>query len=358
MPVIEVELGDAGYPVCIGADLLANTPWWSAHLPDGRVLVVSDDRVAPLYLDALLAGLPDRAADSLVLPHGETAKTVENWSRILDRLIALQAGRDACLVALGGGMVGDLGGFAAATYMRGIPFIQVPTTLLAQVDASVGGKTAVNHERGKNLIGAFHQPRAVLADVGTLDTLAEREYGAGLAEVVKYGMIRDAEFLAWLEARPAAILARDPETVTELVTRSIRHKAEVVAADEREAGVRALLNFGHSFGHALETVTAYERFLHGEAVAIGMVVAARLSELRALAPAGTAERLAGLLAGLGLPTRLPAEIPARRIIDCMGLDKKNLGGKQRLILLHAAGKAMIDSDSSIDQITQALEASR
>lgn len=354
MKRIDVQLGSRSYPVLVGTGLLDRAEHW-APLPDaGRVLVVSNEVVAPLYLERVMDALPAARATSFVLPDGEAYKTVESWRSIIDELVRLQAGRDACLVALGGGVIGDLCGFAAASYMRGVAFVQAPTTLLAQVDASVGGKTGVNHAQGKNLIGAFHQPRAVLADVGTLSTLPEREYRAGLAEVAKYGLIRDAEFLGWLEANSAAVKDRAPAAVEHLVERSIRNKAEVVAADEREAGPRALLNFGHSFGHALETLTDYRGFLHGEAVAIGMVVATRLSESRGLLQAGTCDRVRALLTNLGQPVAVPRDISPDDIYRCLALDKKTLAGQARLILLDRLGSARIVTDSSQEDILGAI----
>jgi 3-dehydroquinate synthase len=356
MLTVDVALAGRGYPVCIGAGLLGEPALWQRFSGSGKCLVVTNDIVAPLYLERVMDSLP--AARSLVLPDGEGSKTVAIWNNVLDELVEFRAGRDATAIALGGGVIGDICGFAAACYMRGIAFVQAPTTLLAQVDASVGGKTGVNHARGKNLIGAFHQPRAVLADTETLDTLPEREYLAGLAEVVKYGAIRDEPFLAWLEDRASRVLSRDPGTVAELIERSVRNKAEVVAADELEAGSRALLNFGHSFGHAIETLTGYERYLHGEAVAIGMVIAARLSEARGLCEPGVAERLAGILSSFGLPVTVLKDIGAEAIIDGLSLDKKALAGKPRLVLLRAPGSAVVDPLSTPEQIEAAIEACR
>jgi len=358
MKRIDVQLGPRSYPVLVGAGLLGAAENWPPFSGRGRILVVTNDVVAPLYLEPVLSALPAAQTASFIVPDGEARKTVATWASIIDELVRLQAGRDACLVALGGGVIGDLCGFAAASYMRGVAFVQAPTTLLAQVDASVGGKTGVNHPRGKNLIGAFHQPRAVLADVGTLATLPGREYRAGLAEVVKYGMIRDARFLEWLERNVSAVRDREPSAVEDLVERSIRNKAEVVAADEREAGARALLNFGHSFGHALETLTDYHGFLHGEAVAIGMVVAAGLSESRGLLAPGACDRLRNLLIALGLPVTVPGDITADDICDCLALDKKTLAGQARLVLLDGIGSARVDADSTRNDILEAIEACR
>ncbi len=351
---IEVALEDRSYPVFIGNGLLAQASQWRQFLPGGKVLVVSNETVAPLYLEGLCNALKDLSVQSVVLEDGESAKTVSNWSAIIDRLIEMKAGRDVCLIALGGGVVGDICGFAAASYMRGVPFIQAPTTLLAQVDASVGGKTAVNHLRGKNLIGAFHQPRAVLIDTDTLDTLPAREFRAGLAEVVKYGAIRDLEFFHWLEAKVSRIVERDTEVIVSLIERSVRNKAQVVAEDELESGIRAHLNFGHTFGHALETITAYSRLLHGEAVSIGMVVAARLSESRGLCAPGVANRLSKLLEELGLPSALPGGTSTDAIVEAMALDKKTQAGQTGLVLLEALGSAIIDTGSSPEHIRSAL----
>ena len=356
MSTVKVALGKRSYPVIIGGGLLDQAALWRKHLPGGKILVVSDEVVAPLYLDRVCNALGGSTIQTLVLADGESSKTVSNWSRIIDQLIEMKAGRDACLVALGGGVIGDICGFAAAAYMRGVAFIQVPTTLLAQVDASVGGKTAVNHIKGKNLIGAFHQPVAVFADTDTLKTLPEREFLAGLAEVVKIGAIRDPVFLEWLELESARILSRDTDTLTRAIEHSVRCKSEVVAEDELETGSRALLNFGHTFAHALETVTAYSRLLHGEAVSIGMVIAASLSEARGMCAAGISQRLAKLLTALGLPVAVPDGVETDAIIEAMALDKKALAGQMRLILLTAPGSAVIDTGSCEQEIRAAIVA--
>lgn len=341
MKVIPVRHGGGEYPVYVGQGLLAMGATWARHL-SGRVLVVSDEIVAGHYLAPLevaLEGVAHRRVT--VLPDGEDQKTLANWQVLLEALVALGAQRDATVLALGGGVIGDMAGFAAACYMRGIRLVQVPTTLLAQVDAAIGGKTGVNLPAGKNLVGAFHAPAAVVIDVDTLATLNARDYRAGLAEVVKYGAIRDEAFFAWLEQQADALSARLPEALSEAIERSVVNKAEVVAADEREAGERALLNFGHTFGHALETATGYQRFRHGEAVAIGMSLAARLSELLGLAPTGTAERLDGLLQRLGLETRLPVDQDSEHLLDLMRLDKKNMAEQIRLVLVNRIGQATL-----------------
>lgn len=355
MPAVEIPLGDRSYTVHIGAGLLRSAQPWKANLAAGPILVVTNDVVAPLYLDRLLDSIGPATVETLILPDGEAQKNIENWSKILDKLVSMRAGRDATLITLGGGVVGDLGGFAAASYMRGIGFIQAPTTLLAQVDASVGGKTAFNHPLGKNLVGAFYQPLAVVADTESLGTLPIREFRAGLAEVIKYGALMDADFFSWLEDRVEAILAQDAEVMAAMIRRCVENKARIVAEDERESGRRALLNLGHSFAHALELIGKYDTYLHGEAVAIGMVVAARLSERRNLCDAGTSQRLAALLTAFGLPVRVPGNIGASQVLDAMSRDKKNSAGTRRLILLDSIGRARVDTGSSDDDIKSAIE---
>ena len=354
MTTINVELAANAYPVYLGRGLLSEATVWRKHLGQGKVLVVSNDTVAPLYFGQLNQALGDRPTELHIIPDGEQFKTVETWYGIIDKLVSMQARRDATIVALGGGVVGDIAGFAAASYMRGIRFLQAPTTLLAQVDASVGGKTAINHVQGKNLVGAFHQPAAVLIDSATLNTLESREFNAGVAEVIKYGAIRDAQFFDWLERETCAINAREAIALEHLIHRSVLNKAEIVAQDEKESGIRALLNFGHSFGHALEAQTEYRRFLHGEAVAIGMVVAAELSESRGLCDPGTADRLATLLVKCGLPTRIPSDLSVEGLAGALELDKKAVASGLRLILLEAIGKARVDERSEEQQIVDAM----
>jgi len=302
-------------------------------------LVVSNETVAPLYFEKLLPNFAGREVSNVNLPDGEKYKTVATMQSILDKLVETGANRDTTVVALGGGVVGDIAGFAAACYMRGVDFIQVPTTLLAQVDSSVGGKTGVNHDKGKNLIGAFHQPQIVLIDTATLETLPDRELKAGLAEVIKHGAICDAEFFAWLEANMTALLQRDPEALAHAIRRCCEIKAEVVAEDEREAGRRAILNFGHTFGHAIEHCQGYGEWLHGEAVAAGMIMAAKLSGL----PDDDVERLANLIASAGLPVE-PPTIAAEDWVAAMGLDKKVQGKKLRFVLLDAIGASHVTAD--------------
>ena len=341
---IEVALGARSYPVWIGRGLLAEADRWRATLRGRHALVVSNTTVAPLYLQRVAAGLDGLAWSSWLLDDGEAHKTFANAGRALEALAALGATRDACVIALGGGVVGDLAGFAAACWMRGIDFIQMPTTLLAMVDSSVGGKTGVNLPAGKNLVGAFHQPRAVVADLDTLATLPPREYRAGLAEVVKGAAIGDAAFFAWLEDHADALVARDEAALAEAIARKVAFKAAVVARDETEQGERALLNFGHSFGHALETAGGYTALLHGEAVAVGMQLAARLSERLRMGTAADTTRLVRLLERLGLPTAIPAGMQAERLLELMRLDKKNTAGTLRLILWRGIGRAEIVAD--------------
>lgn len=357
MKTIDVQLAENAYPVYLGQGLLTEPELWRRHLGKGKILVVSNDVVGPLYLDSLTATLAGKDIEVHTLPDGEQFKTLETWSGIIDRLVSMQARRDAVIIALGGGVVGDMSGFAAASYMRGIRFLQAPTTLLAQVDASVGGKTGVNHVRGKNLIGAFHQPAMVIIDTDTLNTLAGREFNAGMAEVVKYGAINDPGFFSWLEEHADRINRREPAALNDLIEQSVRNKADIVRQDEREAGIRALLNFGHSFGHALEAVTGYEKFLHGEAVAIGMVTAARLSENRGLCPPGATQRLQSLLTAFHLPVSIPSGINMTGMAEALQLDKKAVASGLRLILLHQLGQAVLDQSSTANDIMQAMEQS-
>ncbi|MBE9549082.1 MAG: 3-dehydroquinate synthase [Proteobacteria bacterium] len=345
MEVIEVQTRSRNYPVYIGQGILNNPALWSQLVNGRRLLIVSNEIVAPLYLDTLCKALPAGGQhEQLILPDGEEYKTIDQWMRVSDKLADMKAGRDACIIALGGGVIGDLAGFAAASWMRGIDIIQVPTTLLAQVDASVGGKTAINHVAGKNLLGAFHQPRAVIIDCETLNTLPTREYRAGLAEVIKYGAIGDSNFFNWLEQQADSLNARLPESILQAVITSVNAKADVVAADELEQGQRALLNFGHTFAHAIETATEYKLWLHGEAVAIGMILAARLGTQLGLDTGEAEQRLTRLCAALGLPGAESQLPPAGELIEHMRLDKKNLGGQYRFILLKTLGQAFIHTE--------------
>jgi 3-dehydroquinate synthase len=339
MKTINVDLGERSYPIVIGRALLNGNFDLSRYVHGTDCLVVSNETVAPLYYDALAQSLADRDITSINLPDGEAFKTVATMQKVLDQLVTTGANRDTTVIALGGGVVGDIAGFAAACYMRGVAFVQVPTTLLAQVDSSVGGKTGVNHEKGKNLIGAFHQPQLVLIDTETLNTLPIRELRAGLAEVIKYGAICDPQFFAWLESNMAALLDKNPEALAYAIQRSCELKAEVVAGDEREAGRRAILNFGHTFGHAIEHCLGYGQWLHGEAVAAGMVMAAEMSGI----PAADLARLRALLEVAGLPVQPPA-LSSERWIAAMGMDKKVRQKQLRFVLLRALGDAYVTAD--------------
>jgi 3-dehydroquinate synthase len=335
---ITVALGERSYPIHIGRGLIADGSLYGRAAR--QILIVTNETVAPLYLSAVERALADRERQTLILPDGEQHKTLATFSTVIDRLIDARFHRDACLIALGGGVIGDLTGFAASAYQRGIDFVQIPTTLLAQVDSSVGGKTAVNHPRAKNMIGAFHQPIAVIADTDTLGTLPPRELAAGLAEVIKYGVIVDAEFFARLERDVAKLRALDDVAMAFAVRRSCEIKAAIVAEDEREHGRRALLNLGHTFGHALESLGQYERWLHGEAVAIGTVLAARTSVALGWLSEHDCLRIERLLAGAGLPTHADA-VDADELIARMQLDKKTDKTGVKLILLKAIGAAVV-----------------
>ncbi len=354
MKTLRIDLGERSYPIYIGDGLLDEPGLIERHIEGGQVMVVTNDVVAPLYLDRVLAGLNVKEKHSLILPDGENHKHLATVETIFDALLAHRFSRTATLIALGGGVVGDIVGFAAACYQRGIPFIQIPTTLLAQVDSSVGGKTGVNHPLGKNMIGAFYQPRAVIADTRVLDTLPDRELKAGIAEVIKYGLIRDAPFFRWMEEKMASMLVRDPEIMTHAIERSCRNKADVVAEDERESGLRAILNFGHTFGHAIETGMGYGRYLHGEAVAIGMCQAADLSCRRGYLPPSDVQRIVDLVSRAGLPTRPPRELDSGKFLDLMSVDKKNVDGRLRLILLEAIGKATLPVSVPVDLLRATL----
>lgn len=349
---VRVDANHGAYRVEIGDGVLALL---AERVPDARrAFLVTDATVDALYGAGVRAALGLGDDDAFVIAPGEAAKSLDTAARIYAQLAARRVPRDGVIVALGGGVVGDLAGFVAATWMRGVDVIQLPTTLLAMVDSSVGGKTAVNLAEGKNLVGAFHPPSAVLADVATLATLPDRELSAGLAEVLKYGAIVDADFFSWIDAHSAQLLARQTRALTDAVERSVAHKAAIVARDEFETGDRALLNFGHTFGHALETLGHYRRWLHGEAVAIGMVCAAVLSARLGLAPAADAERLADILERLGLPTSVPCDCDAASIIAAMALDKKATADGLRLVLWRGVGRAEIVSGVDLLDIAAAI----
>jgi len=357
MRTLTVALGARSYPIHIGAGLVARADLLLAHLKAPLAAIVSNETVAPLYLTGFASALRDQGVrvTEILLPDGEEHKNWQTLNRIFDALLENRCERATTIIALGGGVVGDLAGFAAATYQRGVPFIQLPTTLLSQVDSSVGGKTGINHPLGKNMIGAFYQPRLVLADTDTLKTLPERELSAGLAEVIKYGLIRDLAFFEWLEANMEKLRARDPEALTHAIECSCRNKAEVVAEDETETDVRALLNLGHTFGHAIEAGLGYGKWLHGEAVAAGMVMAAELSRRIGWLSQADVARTAALLRRAGLPVRGPV-LGADRYMALMALDKKVASGKLRLILLEALGKGVIRDDAPETEVRAAIEA--
>ncbi len=340
MQTLQVDVGHARYPITIGPDLLGNVALLENQIPGRHLLVVTNTTVAPLYLDKLRASLHGRSVMHCVLPDGERYKTLETVGTVFDALIESRLNRDATVLALGGGVVGDIAGFAAACYQRGVGYVQVPTTLLAQVDSSVGGKTGVNHPGGKNLIGAFYQPLAVIADTSTLATLPDRELRAGLAEVIKYGCVWDPQLFDWLELNIDRLASREPEALAHAIGRSCAIKALVVAADERESNVRAILNFGHTFGHAIESATGYRTYLHGEAVGLGMVIAADLSQRLGMVDRTVTERVRELLERAGLPTA-PPRIGAARALELMHMDKKVLAGTVRLVLLETLGRAVI-----------------
>lgn len=341
MKHLHVKLGNRGYPIYIGSQLLSQPDLYAAHIKSKQVLIVTNETVAPLYLDKVLQNLRSYQVETVILPDGEQYKTLDTLNRIFDKLLAAKFSRNATLIALGGGVIGDMGGFAAACYQRGITFLQIPTTLLAQVDSSVGGKTGVNHPLGKNMIGAFYQPQCVLADTDVLDTLDDRQLAAGLAEVIKYGLIRDADFFVWLERNIEALRARDKNALAYAIEHSCRNKADIVAEDETESGVRATLNLGHTFGHAIETGAGYGAYLHGEAVAIGICQAADLSMRKGWLTQHDMQRIIALIQRAGLPITPPAELDAERFLELMAVDKKNLDGQIRLILLEKIGKATL-----------------
>jgi 3-dehydroquinate synthase len=354
---LKVELGERSYPIHIGGGLLDRAELLRPHVEGRRAAVVTNTTVAPLYaerLEAALARAGARAPLRIVLPDGEAHKNWQTLDSLFEALLSAQADRSTILVALGGGVVGDLTGFAAATYQRGIAHLQVPTTLLAQVDSSVGGKTAINHRLGKNMVGAFHQPAAVIVDTATLATLPPREFAAGLAEVVKYGAIHDLAFFAWIEAHARELQARDPAALAYSIRRSCEIKAEIVAADERETGARALLNFGHTFGHAIESAAGYGAWLHGEAVATGMALAARFSVRAGRIAEAEAQRLIALLARLDLPVA-PPRIARDVWLEYMGRDKKNEGGRVTLILLDRLGHASVVKDTPAPELERFVE---
>ncbi len=355
MKTLSVDLGDRSYPIHIGTDLLANKQLVTPHVSGSQVMIVSNDIVAPLYLEQARALFTDFKCHHVILPDGEKHKTLNDLNLIYDALLSRHFDRGCTLVALGGGVVGDMTGFAAASYQRGVNFIQIPTTLLSQVDSSVGGKTGVNHPLGKNMIGAFHQPSCVLADINTLNTLEDNQLSAGLAEVIKYGLIRLPEFISWLEQNMDKLLARDPQALSYAIEVSCQCKAEVVTADEKEGGVRALLNLGHTFGHAIESGAGYGNWLHGEAVAIGMLMAAELSMREGWLSSKDVQRVKDLIIAAKLPVELPDMMTYDVFMDLMRVDKKVRDGKINFVLYNALGDAKVTHDFKAEHLRQTIE---
>jgi len=351
---VKVDLGERSYPIYIGAGILGNSEFYSDHIHGKQVLVITNQTVAPLYLDKVVAALSEYECETVVLPDGEKYKTTEVWQTIFDALLKHRFNRQCTIVALGGGVVGDMAGFAAASYQRGINFIQVPTTLLAQVDSSVGGKTGVNHPLGKNMIGAFHQPQCVIADTDTLNTLDDRQLSAGVAEVIKYGLINDPEFFDWLEKNIESLLSRDPQALSFAIERSCVDKAKVVASDELEAGQRALLNLGHTFGHAIEAGIGYGGWLHGEAVGAGMCMAARVSVEHGWMPAAEEVRIVALIEKSGLSVKPPSELNANQMLEFMSVDKKVQDGKLRLVLMKGIGNSFVTDEFDLGKLKSTL----
>lgn len=346
MTTLNVQLGERSYPIYIDTGSLDVEALLCQHIPNQTVMLVSNDTVAPLYIDRVTQHLDSanyRYA-RCILPDGEEHKSLEVLNQIFSALLENKFGRDVCLIALGGGVVGDMCGFAAAAYQRGVSFIQIPTTLLAQVDSSVGGKTGVNHPLGKNMIGAFHQPRAVIIDTDTLNTLDDRQLNAGLAEIIKYGLIIDAPFFAWLETNLSRLQNRDNDALAYAIHRSCEIKADVVAADEREKGQRALLNLGHTFGHAIETAMGYGNWLHGEAVGCGMLMAAEMSARLGWLTPEDVQRTQTLLEKASLPTSPPTSMSSNQFLELMAVDKKVQNGELRLILLKEIGQAVVTGE--------------
>ncbi len=355
MKTLNVDLGDRSYPIHIGRELLGRADLVKDHVRGHQVMIVSNETVAPLYLDKTRAMFEGFETREVILPDGEKYKDLKTLNAIFDGLLTHNFERSCTLVALGGGVVGDMTGFAAASYQRGVDFIQIPTTLLSQVDSSVGGKTGVNHALGKNMIGAFHQPQVVIADTDTLNTLEDRELSAGVAEVIKYGLLGDVEFFDWLEGNMLKLLARDPEVLAYAIERSCRDKAQIVAADEREAGKRALLNLGHTFGHAIETGMGYGKWLHGEAVATGMILAADMSKRLGWLTEQDLHRIDNLIDSAELPTRAPASLDSNRFMELMMRDKKAHAGTIRLVLLKTIGEAVLTADYDATLLRAAID---
>ena len=351
---LQLDLGERSYPIHIGQGLLQDSSLLTPHIHGESSVVVSNETVAPLYLNKVHALIADYRNTDVILADGEEYKTLDTANQIFTKMLEQRCDRKTTVLALGGGVVGDITGFSAASYQRGVNFIQIPTTLLSMVDSSVGGKTGVNHPLGKNMIGAFYQPQCVIIDTDTLNTLDDRQLSSGMAEVIKYGLIRDVDFLDWLQENMAGLLKRDPKLLTEAIYRSCEHKAEVVAGDEREAGQRALLNLGHTFGHAIETGMGYGKWLHGEAVAVGMVMAAQLSEKMGWLDVEDVSRVETLIQAANLPIAPPKEISAERFMELMSVDKKVLDGVLRLVLMKSMGEAIVTDEFDRGALEQVL----
>lgn len=356
MQTLNVELAERSYPIHIGANLLSRSELVIPHIVGKQVMIVTNETIAPLYLAQIKQSFASFQVSEVILPDGEEFKNLTVLNQIFDALLQNHFERKCTLVALGGGVIGDMTGFAAACYQRGVPFIQIPTTLLAQVDSSVGGKTGVNHELGKNMIGAFYQPRCVIADTETLNTLDDRQLSAGIAEVIKYGLIRDLPFFEWLEQNMQLLLERDPDALAYAIERSCQNKAEVVAADEKEGGVRATLNLGHTFGHAIEAGAGYGKWLHGEAVGTGMLMAADLSQRMGMLTSEDVQRIDNIIDHAQLPTRAPANMDYATFMKYMSVDKKVEAGVIRLVLLQAIGQAIITSDYDLALLAETIHA--
>ena len=356
MQELKVELGERSYPIYIGQSVIDDKSLIKKHVHGGQVLIVTNETVAPLYLDRVKASCEGLSVAEITLPDGEIYKTLETVNLIFNKLLKEKHNRTTTLIALGGGVVGDITGFAAASYQRGVKFIQIPTTLLSQVDSSVGGKTGVNHPLGKNMIGAFYQPQCVIADISTLETLSERQLRAGFSEVIKYGLLCDKPFFEWLQEHYQAVLDLDAVKLEYIIARSCQNKADVVAKDERESGIRATLNLGHTFGHAIETFQQYKHWLHGEAVAAGMVMAADLSARLGWITLSDAKQARDLIKASGLPTSPPIEMTPNQFIDLMMIDKKVLDGSLRLVLLKALGSSIVTSEFDHQALSDTLAA--
>ncbi len=354
MKKLHVELGDRSYPIYIGPNLIGQPDLFRRHISSSQILVVTDETVGLLYLQHVVEQLAEYQVSTIVLPVGEVYKNLATVGQLFDQLIEARFSRNATIIALGGGVIGDTAGFAAACYQRGIAFLQVPTTLLSQVDSSVGGKTGVNHPQGKNMIGAFYQPRCVIADTSVLDTLADRELSAGLAEVIKYGLIRDADFFCWLEQNIQLLKGRDADALAYAIEISCLTKANIVSEDETEAGIRAILNLGHTFGHAIEAGMGYGSYLHGEAVAIGMCQAADLSRRLGFLSDGDVDRIISLLSSAGLPVAPPESLLASKFLELMAIDKKNIDGNIRFILLETIGQAKLPCSVDLNLLDETL----